>query len=120
MVVNDGWSLLRGVVNEGFYCTCVCVMAERRCSAHADVEESDGATLSARKPRDPLSSYIFGDRLSQQGVKATSQNGDNESLYIHDMNNLLLGIITYSQCVCSVQRLLQWVCDVFEIYDNNI
>ena len=35
---------MRGVVNEGFYCTCVCVMAERRCSAHADVEESDGAT----------------------------------------------------------------------------
>ena len=24
-------------------CTCVCVMAERRCSAHADVEQSDGA-----------------------------------------------------------------------------
>ena len=94
---------MRGVVNEGFYCTCVCVMAERRCSAHADVDESDGATLSARKPRDPLSSYIIdqchncgnsGDRLSQQGVKATSQNCDNESLYIHDMNNLLLGIIT--------------------------
>ena len=24
-------------------CTCACVMAERRCSAHADVEQSDGA-----------------------------------------------------------------------------
>ena len=34
-------------------------MAERRCSAHADVEHSDGGTLSARKPRDPLSSYIM-------------------------------------------------------------
>ena len=31
-------------------------MAERRCSAHADVEQSDGGTLSARKSRDPLSS----------------------------------------------------------------
>ena len=40
-------------------CTCACVMAERRCSAHADVEQSDGGTLTARKPRDPLSSYII-------------------------------------------------------------
>ena len=35
-------------------------MAERRCSAHADVEQSDGSTLTARKPRDPLSCYIIG------------------------------------------------------------
>ena len=36
-------------------------MAERRCSAHADVEQRNGGTLSARKPRDPLSSYgVFG------------------------------------------------------------
>ena len=34
-------------------------MAERRRSAHADVEQSDGGTLKARKPRDPLSSYII-------------------------------------------------------------
>ena len=26
-------------------------MAERRCRAHADVEQSDGGTLIARKPR---------------------------------------------------------------------
>ena len=25
-------------------CTCDCVMAERRCNAHADVEQSDGGT----------------------------------------------------------------------------
>ena len=31
-------------------------MAERRCSAHAGVEQRNGGTLSARKPRDPLSS----------------------------------------------------------------
>ena len=40
-------------------CTCACVMAERRFSAHADVEQSDDGTLTARKPRDPLSSYII-------------------------------------------------------------
>ena len=49
-------SRLRG--NAIQQCTCACVMAERRCSAHADVEQRNGGTLSARKPRDPLSSYI--------------------------------------------------------------
>ena len=34
-------------------------MHKRRCSAQADVEQSDGGTLSARKPRDPLSSYMI-------------------------------------------------------------
>ena len=43
-------SRLRG--NAMGQCTCACVMAERRCSAHADVEQSDGGTLTARKPRD--------------------------------------------------------------------
>ena len=50
-------SRLRG--NAMKQCTCACVMAERRCSAHADVEQIDGGTLTARKPRDPLSSYII-------------------------------------------------------------
>ena len=50
-------SRLRG--NAMGQCTCACVMAERRCSAHADVEQRIGGTLSARKPRDPLSSYII-------------------------------------------------------------
>ena len=50
-------SRLRG--NAIQQCTCACVMAERRCSAHADVEQRNGGTLSARKPRDPLSSYII-------------------------------------------------------------
>ena len=50
-------SRLRG--NAMGQCTCACVMAEHRCSAHADVEQSDGDTLSAKKPRNPLSSYII-------------------------------------------------------------
>ena len=54
---NPTASRLRG--NAMGQCTCACVMAERRCSAHADVEQRNGGTLSARKPRDPLSSYII-------------------------------------------------------------
>ncbi len=50
-------SRLRG--NAIQQCTCACIMAERRCSAHADVEQRNGGTLSARKPRDSLSSYIM-------------------------------------------------------------
>ena len=43
-------SRLRGNAMQQY--KCACVMAERRCSAHADVERSDGGTLSARKPTD--------------------------------------------------------------------
>ena len=46
-------------------------MAERRCSAHADVEQSDGGTLSARKPRDPLSIYNY----IEQCIRLKTQNG---------------------------------------------
>ena len=55
-------SRLRG--NAIQQCTCACVMAERRCSAHADVEQRNGGTLSARKPRDPLPSYYYIDQWS--------------------------------------------------------
>ena len=54
-------------------CTCACVMAERRCSAHADVEQSDGGTLSARKPRDPLSS-----RPKKRSSTADERKKNNE------------------------------------------
>ena len=33
-------------------------------------------------------SYHSGERLNQNGEKATSQIGDNESLYLHDMKNV--------------------------------
>ena len=42
-----------------------------------------------------------GDRLSQNGEKATSQNGDNDGLYIHGLNNLAYASFR-SPCVCSV------------------
>ncbi len=42
-----------------------------------------------------------GDRLNQNGEKATSQNGDNESLYIHGQSNLAYELLR-SPCVCSV------------------
>ena len=35
------------------------VMAECRRSVHAIDDQNNGGTLSARKPRDPLSSYLF-------------------------------------------------------------
>ena len=38
-------------------CKCACVMAIRRSSAHADVDQNNGGTLKARKPSDPLSSW---------------------------------------------------------------
>ena len=34
-------------------------MAERRRSAHAIDDQNNGGTLSAKKPRDPLSSYLY-------------------------------------------------------------
>ena len=34
-------------------------MAERRHSAHAIDDQNNGGTLSAKKPRDPLSSYLY-------------------------------------------------------------
>ena len=43
-----------------------------------------------------------GDRLSQKARKSnTSQNGDDESLYIHGLNNLAYELLS-SPCVCSV------------------
>ena len=58
-ILQRGRVTLRLRGNAMGQCTCACVMAERRCSAHADVEQRNGGTLSARKPRDPLSSYIM-------------------------------------------------------------
>ena len=40
-------------------CACACVMAERRRSALAGEDQNNGGTLKARKPRDPLSSYLY-------------------------------------------------------------
>ena len=40
-------------------CACACVMAERRRSAHAGDDQNNGGTLSAKKPRDPQSSYLY-------------------------------------------------------------
>ena len=54
-------------------CTCACVMAERRCSAHADVEQSDGGTLSARKPRDP-------DRLHEPPSDPSKRGGNADTV----------------------------------------
>ena len=34
-------------------------MAERRRSAHAGDDQNNGGTLSAKKPRDPQSSYLY-------------------------------------------------------------
>ena len=34
-------------------------MAERRRSAHAGDDQNNGGTLSAKKPRDPQSSYLI-------------------------------------------------------------
>ena len=34
-------------------------MAERRRSAHAIDDQNNGGTLSAKKPRDPQSSYLY-------------------------------------------------------------
>ena len=42
-----------------------------------------------------------GDRLSQNGERATSQNGNNKSLYIHGLNNLAYELL-HSPCICSV------------------
>ena len=40
-------------------CACAYVMAERRRSAHAIDDQNNGGTLSAKKTRDPLSSYLY-------------------------------------------------------------
>ena len=40
-------------------CAFACVMAERRCRANAGADQNNGGTLNARKPCDPLSSYII-------------------------------------------------------------
>ena len=42
-----------------------------------------------------------GDRLGQNGKKATRQNGDKKSLYIDNLNNLAYELLR-SPCVCSV------------------
>ena len=49
-----------------------------------------------------------GDRLSQNSEKATSKNGDNESLYLHSLTNLI-SVLLRSPCICSLQWLLQHV-----------
>ena len=47
-------------------CPCACVMAERRRSAHAGDDQNNGGTLSAKKTRDPQSSYYI-DRCVKRG-----------------------------------------------------
>ena len=58
------------------------LMAERRCSAHADVEQSDGGTLSARKPCDPLSISDADVEQSDGGTLTARKPRDPLSSYI--------------------------------------
>ena len=60
-----------------------------------------------------------GDRLSQNGEKATSQNGDDESLYFHGLKKLVWEVLVAhafvesNDCYC--------ICRVgFGMYYNNI
>ena len=60
------------------------------------------------------------DRLSQRGEKATRQNVNNESLYLHGLNKLVYELLR-SPCVCNVVDNYYYSgCDAFEIYNNNI
>ena len=55
------------------------------------------------------------DRLSQNCDKATCQNSDRNSLYIHGLNNVDYELL-HNPCVCNDYYS---VCDVFEKYDNT-
>ena len=52
-------------------------MAERRRSAHAIDDLNNGGTLSAKKPRDPLSSYLY--RSVDTSQRRQVRNGDNKN-----------------------------------------
>ena len=56
-------------------------MAERRRSAHAGDDQNNGGTLSAKKPRDPQSSYLYRSVVSsrqQQSSGKTSQGASRD------------------------------------------
>ena len=68
-------------------------MAERRCSAHAGEDQDNGGTLKARKPRDPLSSYII-DQWSDIISKEAADARDNKFPELH-----AIGQINIKQCL---------------------
>ena len=81
-------------------------MAERRRSAHAGDDQNNGGTLSAKKPRDPQSSYLYRSvgctaAASRNSVHNVNKDRPEPYEYVKHVYNYNIICIPIYQYICT-------------------
>ena len=102
----DGFRFTCNYVHEGEIISCLFYFVYKTCRNGDNLNSDNCGQLIVDRQRYMETATLWTTTITvvmaadQNGEKATSKNGDNESLYIHGLNNFVYELLR--TCFCSV------------------